>query len=154
MLEAFGNRLRALRKKTGLTQEQLAEIVGVSPITISWWENDKYLPKTQSIKALAKALNVPEQDLLNDSNSTQSSGWVLSIRTANDFTEEVIDLTGNVAQIANITMTPKGVALTITADWNAWSSISEISKLFKMIKKAQPAIKDSGVSIGAISGKQ
>ena len=154
MLEAFGNRLRALRKKTGLTQEQLAEIVGVSPITVSWWENDKYLPKTQSIKALAKALNVPEQDLLNDSNSTQSSGWVLNIRTANDFTEEVIDLTGNVAQIANITMTPKGVSLTITANWDTWSSIPEISKLFKMIRKAQPAIKDGGVSIGAISGKQ
>ena len=155
MPDNFGERLKLFRKKAGLTQPELAHLIGVHETTIRRWENDdNTTPRLEEIKALAKALRVSEQDLLNDSNSTQSSGWVLNIRTANDFTEEVIDLTGNVAQIANITLTPKGVSLTITANWDTWSSIPEIGKLFKMIKKAQPAIKDGGVSIGAISGKQ
>lgn len=156
MPDNFGKRLKLFRKKAGLTQPELAHLIGVHETTIRRWENDdNTTPRLEEIKTLAKALNISEQDLLNDNNnSTQSSGWVLNIRTANDNSEEVIDLTGNVAQIANITMTPKGVSLTITADWGTWGSIPELSKLFKMIKKAQPTIKDGGVSIGAISGKQ
>lgn len=153
MPDTFGERLKLSRKNAGLTQSELANLIGISIKTVQRWELEQRQPRVEEIKALAKALNVSEQDLLNDNSSTQSSGWVLNIKTASDFTEEVIDLTGNVGKITNITLTPKGVALTITADWNAWSSTSEISKLFKMIKKAQPAIKDGGVSIGALSDK-
>ena len=37
---SFGARLRTLRKKSGMTQEQLAEAIGVHLNTISRWENN------------------------------------------------------------------------------------------------------------------
>lgn len=77
MPETLGERLRRLRKKSGLTQEDLADIVGVNPVTVSCWENNTYLPKTQSIKALAKALGVSEADLLNEPPPVHKPGeWV------------------------------------------------------------------------------
>ena len=107
MPDNFGNRLRALRKKSGLTQEQLAEAVGVNPITISWWENDKFLPKTQSIKALAKALGVSEAELLNDS---QSQDWVLQIKIADGKKGGFFDMTTNIP-VSNINVNPSGFLL-------------------------------------------
>jgi len=35
-----GGRLRTARRSVGLTQKQLAEQLGVEPITISRWERD------------------------------------------------------------------------------------------------------------------
>ena len=63
----FGKYLFRLRKNLGLSQEELAERVGVHLNTISQWENGIYAPKTEKIKKLAKALNVTELELLNGS---------------------------------------------------------------------------------------
>lgn len=63
---ALARRLRELRKKAGLTQDELAECVGVHLNTISRWENGIDTPKTFKIKRLAEALHVSEADLLND----------------------------------------------------------------------------------------
>lgn len=35
----FGKRLRELRTQANITQEELAELVGVSTKTVSYWEN-------------------------------------------------------------------------------------------------------------------
>lgn len=44
----FSERLRKLRKKAGLTQEELAEYVEVHLNTVSRWENDIDTPKKRS----------------------------------------------------------------------------------------------------------
>ena len=61
----FGKYLLRLRKNLGLSQEELAERVGVHLNTISQWENGIYTPKTEKIKKLANALNLTEAELLN-----------------------------------------------------------------------------------------
>ena len=61
----FGENLFRLRKKAGLSQEELAERVGVHLNTISQWENGFYIPKMLKVKSLAEALNVTEDELLN-----------------------------------------------------------------------------------------
>ena len=61
----FGKYLLKLRKNLGLSQEELAERVGVHLNTISQWENGIYTPKTEKIKKLANALNLTEAELLN-----------------------------------------------------------------------------------------
>ncbi len=76
MPDAFGERLRTFRKKAGLTQPELAELIGVHETTIRRWENDySGKPGMENIKALAKALNVSENDLLNDT-PPENGGWV------------------------------------------------------------------------------
>lgn len=61
--EGLGSRLRQLRKARGLTQEALAEQVGVSKPAISSWEKDKAQPRATRAAALARALGVPAQSL-------------------------------------------------------------------------------------------
>jgi len=54
--------LEQLRIRAGLTQEQLAEKVGVNRITISNWENGTQ-PRIQFIRPLADALGVSTADV-------------------------------------------------------------------------------------------
>lgn len=61
----FGKYIFSLRKAAGLSQEELAERVGVHLNTISQWENGIYIPKTPKLKKLAEALNITEAELLN-----------------------------------------------------------------------------------------
>ena len=155
MPDNFGNRLRALRKKSGLTQEQLAEAIGVNPITISWWENDKYLPKTQSIKALAKALGVSEADLLNDTPE-KSGDWVISFKTVAHFnTEEVVDMTGVISPVCSIQAAPNGCGLVIKGDWKTLATKKGLEELFRqVIGDFYKPIQTAGIAYGEIPDEE
>ena len=88
---SFSKRLNTLRKKAGLTQGKVVDLVGVHETTIRRWENQGDTPKLEEMKALAKALNVSESDLLNDTPPDAQEDWILTIRISHD-NEEVIDL--------------------------------------------------------------
>lgn len=65
MTTPFNTKLRELRKRAGLTQEQLAEIVGASTPSISDWENSLPRPRLQKhIDALCSYFGVSENELL------------------------------------------------------------------------------------------
>jgi len=50
----FGARqIRGLRKKIGLSQKELADLVGVSRATVSMWEGGKFKPKEEKAKQIA-----------------------------------------------------------------------------------------------------
>lgn len=53
-----GNYIYSKRQLLGLTQEQLAELVNVTPKTISNWETGKTSIKSDNLDLLAKALHV------------------------------------------------------------------------------------------------
>lgn len=59
----IGIGIKKYRKKTGLTQEDLAETTGLSKISISRIETGFIAPKKQTRKLIAKTLGVHE-DLL------------------------------------------------------------------------------------------
>lgn len=54
----LGNRLRELRKRRGIKQEQLAELISVEPATISNIENGKNYPSLSNLENILKVLNV------------------------------------------------------------------------------------------------
>ena len=58
IVKSFFERLKELRKKAGLTQTELAELVNMHETTIRRWENAKGIPRIEEMKKLAKALNV------------------------------------------------------------------------------------------------
>lgn len=60
----FGPRIAALRRQTGLSQEALAEKVGVSRQAIGKWESGASLPGVENLQELAKALNVSCDELI------------------------------------------------------------------------------------------
>lgn len=65
-LDVFGPRVRSLREKRGLTQEQLAKRVGMDRAHLTRLENGQALnPGLRCIEALARGLGVRPSSLLD-----------------------------------------------------------------------------------------
>ena len=60
----LGNNLFKARKKAGLSQEIVAEKLGVSRQTISKWETDETVPDIYQSKKLAKLYNLSLDELI------------------------------------------------------------------------------------------
>ncbi len=63
--QKFADNLRNLRKARKLTQEQLAELVGVDFRYISFMENARSFPSCELIEKLANALNVSYSEMFS-----------------------------------------------------------------------------------------
>ncbi|NLO86904.1 MAG: helix-turn-helix transcriptional regulator [Clostridiales bacterium] len=66
---ALSEKLYALRKKSGLSQEQLAEHLGVSRQAISKWETGQSIPENEKILAISNYFNVSLDYLMKDIDS-------------------------------------------------------------------------------------
>lgn len=60
----LGNRLFHARKKSGLSQEAVAEKLGVSRQTISKWETDETIPDIYQSKKMAKLYRMTLDELI------------------------------------------------------------------------------------------
>lgn len=61
----FKEKLQELRKRRGLTQEELAELLYVSRTAVSKWESGRGFPNIESLKALSKCFSVSLDELLS-----------------------------------------------------------------------------------------
>jgi transcriptional regulator with XRE-family HTH domain len=64
--KAIGRRIKAAREKKGMTQEQLAEWVELSPMHVSVIERGVKLPKLETLINIANVLDVSADVLLQD----------------------------------------------------------------------------------------
>ncbi|HFC9432800.1 Cro/Cl family transcriptional regulator [Vibrio cholerae] len=62
-IEMFKDVLREARTKLGLKQNEVAELIGVTPQTYLKWENGKSEPKISQAGKLAKVLKISEKEL-------------------------------------------------------------------------------------------
>lgn len=67
----IANRLVELRKKMGLSQEELADKLGLSRQAVSKWERAEASPDTDNLICLAKLYGVSLDDLLNTDQSIE-----------------------------------------------------------------------------------
>lgn len=74
----IGKKIKELRKKRGITQEQLAESIGVSFQAVSKWENDIALPDIALAPAIASYFGI-SMDELFDYNSRKIEENALAI---------------------------------------------------------------------------
>jgi transcriptional regulator with XRE-family HTH domain len=58
LLKAFGKRLAVVRKNRGITQQQLAEALGMSVVSIAYIETGKRFARLGTLHKIAKSLNV------------------------------------------------------------------------------------------------
>ena len=49
----FAEKLKSIRKQTGMSQEQLAEKLGVSRQAVTKWETDAGIPDIENIMAIS-----------------------------------------------------------------------------------------------------
>lgn len=64
MNETIGNRIAKLRKAQGLTQEDLANQLGVSSQAVSKWENDASCPDISLLPQLCSLFGITADELL------------------------------------------------------------------------------------------
>lgn len=69
----LGDKLSKLRKENNYTQEQLAEILGVSRQAVSKWESDISYPETEKLLKLGELYECSMDYLLKDENSEAAS---------------------------------------------------------------------------------
>ena len=85
----LGNKIMTLRKKNNLSQEDLAEKVGVTRQTISKWELEETAPDINQAKKLSMIFNVSLDELVNNdvesiliekvSNTERLAGIIIKI---------------------------------------------------------------------------
>ena len=82
---AIGSYIAKKRREKNLTQEQLAETLGVSNKTISKWENGKCMPDYSIIEQLCKELSVTLSELMDGEDAAEDG-----VRVYDD--EQILDL--------------------------------------------------------------
>ena len=65
MQETIGKRIQKLRKSKGLTQEELAEKLGLSSQAVSKWETDASCPDISLLPQLCQLLGVTADELIS-----------------------------------------------------------------------------------------
>lgn len=65
----FSENLKSKRKQLGLTQKELAEIVGITPKTIQNYEKKKTIPTPALMEAISIALDIGFEEMIDDNES-------------------------------------------------------------------------------------
>ena len=63
--KSIGEIISTLRREKGMTQKELADMIGVTDKAVSKWERDVACPDTQTIPKLAEILGVSVEELIN-----------------------------------------------------------------------------------------
>ena len=69
----FGQKLKEIRKEQGLSQEQLAEKIGVSRQAITKWETGKGMPDIENMMILAEIFKTTIDELVSNATSTMAA---------------------------------------------------------------------------------
>ena len=103
---AIGKFIAKKRKEQNLTQEQLAERLGVSNKTVSKWETGKCMPDYTVIKGLCGELQVTVSELM-DAEETEEK----SVRVYDD--DQVLDLLRRTQELEKQKVMLTGVILIV-----------------------------------------
>lgn len=89
----LGENISALRKEKSLTQEELSELLGVSPQAVSKWENDLSCPDIMLLPNIAEIFNVTVDELLGGKKATEKAQNVTAQNNAAEQKAPVIKAT-------------------------------------------------------------
>ena len=67
----FAEKLKFLRKQASMSQEQLAEKLGVSRQAVTKWETDTGIPDIENIKSISSLFDISIDELLSNENASQ-----------------------------------------------------------------------------------
>ncbi len=103
---SIGSRIFQQRKALDITKTQLAENLGVSFQAVSSWERDEYLPETEKLIAIARALGVSVAFMMDD-DVPQIPNWGMSDRVFSE--ERMFTFIKAAATIKGLTQTLKAL---------------------------------------------
>ncbi|WP_301627346.1 helix-turn-helix transcriptional regulator [Paenibacillus apis] len=89
----FAENLKRIREWREMTKEELGERVGVSGVTIGYWENGRNEPRMGKVEQIASVLNVDIDDLLFNEDLDKIKANSKSL--ISDVKKQTIDLIKN-----------------------------------------------------------
>ncbi|MBW9159352.1 helix-turn-helix domain-containing protein [Clostridium tagluense] len=88
MLIKIGSKLAALRKKSNLTQKELADILGVKAATIGHWEKARNEPSYEMLQKLTSIYDISISELFGE----ETDNLLLSDNLKNSLIYKIIDM--------------------------------------------------------------
>lgn len=73
----FAEKLKSLRKQAGISQEQLAEKIGVSRQAVTKWETEAGTPDIENIKSISSLFDISIDELLSNGKAIQKNSKYL-----------------------------------------------------------------------------
>ena len=114
MESTLGKRIAALRKQKDLRQDDIAQLLDVSPQAVSKWENDQTCPDIGLLPKLAQILGVTTDELLSGKQELQEVR-VLPAEARKDIKEMllriIVDSSDGDKVRINLPMAPVQIAL-------------------------------------------
>lgn len=93
----FAYKLQELRKGSGMSQEEFAELLGVSRQSVSKWESGKGYPEIDKLIFISNYFNTSLDLLLKDTSNCEDSSSILkdsqSVKSSNSTPRKTIKLT-------------------------------------------------------------
>ena len=105
----FSEKMYALRKKSGLSQEQLAEQLKVSRQAISKWESGQSMPESDKLVAISSYFNVSLDYLMKETEETNDN----NDRPANDVRQPAARKSGILQWLSGIIFCIVGIVCLI-----------------------------------------
>lgn len=108
--EKIGAFIRDIRKESGLTQEQLAEALGVSQRSISRWETGKTMPDYSLLPNICEVLGITVAELLE---AERIEGDSVSKKQVSIMAQNMVSLVESKKMIRNIVGAILSVVITV-----------------------------------------
>ena len=106
---ALGLRLKALRRKAGLTQFELATEIDVHEMTLRRWESGLREPRASEIARLCEVLGVSEAELLRGP-AEETREFTLIYDREGDLRMEVLNMAANAPEQRVMSVSPQRIA--------------------------------------------
>lgn len=77
----FAKKLKAIRKQSGMSQEQLAKKLNVSRQAITKWETEAGIPDIENIMAISALFDISIDELLSNERKTKKQ-WIIYMKAS------------------------------------------------------------------------
>ncbi len=135
---AIGSYISKKRREKNLTQEQLAEKLGVSNKTISKWENGKCMPDYSIIEQVCRELSVTLPELMNGEDAAEDSMRVYDDKQILDLLRRTQDLERQKNILYGIILMVLGLACSAMSATASGSEVQEfVSSLLMGLSAAE-----------------
>ena len=108
---AIGKFIARKRKEQNLTQEQLADHLGVSNKTISKWENGKCMPDYAVVKSLCNELKVSVAELMDGKETDDKNNHIYNDEQILDLLRRTQELEKQKTILTGVILIIMGIAL-------------------------------------------
>ncbi len=124
---SIGEFIQQLRKEKGMTQKELADIIGMSDKTISKWERSNSVPDTSVLAALCEALDISVNELLScervseEDYSKKAEENIMTLMKENEENKK----TSVLIKVVGVVLLAVGVFLFLTGNEYGYAGLTE-----------------------------